>query len=51
MLGYKEADIATMMNAMEDAIKSGRLSDEIADGLAQSMSFLEGLLSEGHFDE
>jgi hypothetical protein len=51
MLGYKESDIDVMMYAMEDAIKSGRLSDEITDGLAQSMSFLEGLIAEGHFDE
>jgi hypothetical protein len=51
MLGYKETDVAVMMDAMEDAIKSGRLSDEITDGLAQSMSFFEGLLSEGHFNE
>ena len=50
MLGYAETDIAVMTDAMEDAIKSGRLSDEITDGLEKAMSFFDGLWSEGYFD-
>ena len=50
MLGYTETDIAVMTDAMEDAIKSGRLSDEITDGLEKAMSFFDGLWSEGYFD-
>ena len=48
MLGYTETDIAIMTDAMEDAIKSGRLSDEITDGLEKAMSFFDGLWSEGY---
>ena len=50
MLGYTETDIAIMTDAMEDAIKSGRLSDEITDGLEKAQSFLDGLWAEGYFD-
>jgi len=50
MLGYNEKDIAQMTDAMEDAIKSGRLSDEITDGLEKAQSFLDGLWAEGYFD-
>jgi hypothetical protein len=50
MLGYTETDIAVMTDAMEDAIKSGRLSSEITDGLEKAMSFLDGLWAEGYFD-
>jgi hypothetical protein len=50
MLGYTEIDIAVMTDAIEDAIKSGRLSDEITDGLEKAQSFLDGLWAEGYFD-
>lgn len=50
MLGYTETDIAVMADAMEDAIKSGRLSDETTDALEKAQSFLDGLLAEGYFD-
>jgi hypothetical protein len=50
MLGYTETDLATMTDAIEDAIKSGRLSDKITDDLAKALSFLDGLWSEGYFD-
>ena len=50
MLGYTETDIAIMTDAIEDAIKSGRLSDEITDGLGKAQSFLDGLWAEGYFD-
>ena len=50
MLGYTETDIAVMTDAMEDAIKSGRLSSEITDGLEKAMSFFDGLWAEGYFD-
>lgn len=50
MLGYNETDIAVMTDAIEDAIKSGRLADEITDGLTKAMSFFDGLWSEGYFD-
>jgi hypothetical protein len=50
MLGYNEKDIAIMTDAIEDAIKSGRLADEITDGLEKARDFLDGLWSEGYFD-
>ena len=50
MLGYTETDIALMTDAIEDAIKSGRLSSEVEDGLTKSLSFFDGLWSEGYFD-
>jgi hypothetical protein len=50
VLGYNEKDIAIMTDAMEDAIKSGRLSSEVTDGLEKAMSFFDGLWSEGYFD-
>jgi len=50
MLGYTETDLATMTDAIEDAIKSGRLADDITDGLAKAQSFLDGLWAEGYFD-
>ncbi len=39
-----------MTDAIEDAIKSGRLSAETEDGLTKAMSFLDGLWAEGYFD-
>ncbi len=50
MLGYTETDIAVITDAIEDAIKSGRLSSEVTDGLAQAMSFFDGLWAEGYLD-
>ena len=50
MLGYTETDVAIMTDAMEDAIKSGRLSAEIEEGLQKAMSFFDGLWAEGYFD-
>jgi hypothetical protein len=50
MLGYTEADIAVMTDAIEDAIKSGRLSSEVTDGLEKAQSLIDGLWSEGYFD-
>ena len=50
MLGYTETDLAVMTDAIEDAIKSGRLTDEITDGLEKAQSFLDGLWAEGYFD-
>jgi hypothetical protein len=50
MLGYTEKDIAIMTDAIEDAIKSGRLADEITEGLEKARDFLDGLWSEGYFD-
>ncbi len=50
MLGYEEQDIAIMKDAMDDAIKSGRLSPEIEEGLEKAISFLDGLWAEGYFD-
>jgi len=49
MLGYTETDIAVMTDAIEDAMKSGRLSDEITEGLEKAQSFLDGLWAEGYF--
>jgi hypothetical protein len=51
MLGYTETDIAVITDAIDDAIKSGRLSDEITDGLAKAVSFFDGLWAEGYFNE
>ncbi len=50
MLGYTETDVAIMTDAMEDAIKSGRLSAEIEEGLEKAMAFFDGLWAEGYFD-
>jgi hypothetical protein len=50
MLGYTDIDIAVMKDAMDDAIKSGRLSPEIEEGLEKAISFLDGLWAEGYFD-
>lgn len=50
MLGYTEADIAVMTDAIEDAIKSGRLADDVTDGLEKAMTFFDGLWAEGYLD-
>jgi hypothetical protein len=50
MLGYEMADLDIMMDAIEDAIASGRLADHIQDGLTTTLTFLQGLLAEGYFD-
>lgn len=50
MLGYTDKDIAVMTDAIEDAIKSGRLSNQVEEGLTEALSFFDGLWSEGYLD-
>jgi hypothetical protein len=57
MLGYEMADVDEMINSVHDAklfyLRSpSDLVDKqpLIDGLEKTVSFLQGLLEEGHFD-
>lgn len=57
MLGYEMADVNEMINSVHDAklfyIRStSNLVDQhlLINGLEKTVSFLQGLLEEGHFD-
>lgn len=50
MLGYTLENLVTMADAVQDAINSNRLADDVAEKLEMTLDFLQGLEAEGYFD-
>jgi hypothetical protein len=56
MLGYDLEDLNIMIDSLEEVIQieessqTPSISDRNLGGLKTSLSFLQGLLAEGHFD-
>jgi hypothetical protein len=56
MLGYELDDLNIMIDSLEEVIQielssqTSSISDVTLDGIKSSLSFLNGLWSEGYFD-
>ena len=50
MLGYTLDNLTSMADAVQDAINSNRLADDVTEKLEMTLDVLQGLEAEGYFD-